>query len=338
MTTKTVLITGGSGFIGQALTKYLSKRGVQVHNFDIRPQNASNLYQCGSLLDFDQVSAAVQGHGAVYHLGGLLGTTELLDKSIEAVDVNIKGSLHILEACRQAGVRHVFFPTKPNDWLNTYSITKHAGEAFAQMYSELYNLDVRILRLLNVYGPGQSLFPIRKAVPLMILQALYDLPIEVYGNGQQPIDLIYVDDLAHISVEYMELESGDATVRDTGCTTRMSVNELVDLIRQMTSSNSAVRYLPMRDGENPDHRVHLLDNKSAIDLLGLKNVTTDVEVGLTRTIAYYQNLPEKSRNAALKFYCGRTLGRCEVHSWTRHRSNVNFQNILANPAVRPNQT
>jgi nucleoside-diphosphate-sugar epimerase len=114
------------------------------------------------------------------------------------------------------------------------------------MYARYFELDVRVLRWLNVYGPGQKAHPVRKAVPIMILQALHGRPIEVYGSGEQPVDLVYVDDLARVTVAYMQLESTGCETSDTGLTIRLTVNELAELIRRLTDSRSKIVHLPMR--------------------------------------------------------------------------------------------
>jgi UDP-glucose 4-epimerase len=156
----------------------------------------------------------------------------------------------------------VFYPTKPNTWLNTYSITKRAGEEFCMMYAREYDLDVRILRWLNAYGPGQKAFPVRKAVPVMILQALENRDVQIWGSGEQPVDLIHVDDLARITVDYTLGKDLDSATRDTGLSHRMSVNDMAKMIVEMTGSKSKIIHLPMRKGEDQNIPVELLPNRT----------------------------------------------------------------------------
>lgn len=300
---KNALITGGTGFLGQAISQHLTSTEYQVYTFDQSYPKDSNFHRFGTILNFNEILAAVNDIDVVYHLAGMLGTTELLNRSATAIDVNIKGTVNVLEACRLKGVTKIFYPTKPNEWLNTYSITKRAGEDFVWMYNKLYGLDVRVLRWLNAYGPGQKLWPIRKAVPVMILQALYDLPIEIFGDGNQPVDLIYTEDLAQITVAYTELDSVLLKTVDTGLSFRMTVYEMADKIRILLNSNSAIRYLPMRLGEDDERRVKLLANKSAAEQTGL-SVATDITSGLIKTIEYYSNLPTRIHEAAIRFYYG----------------------------------
>ena len=299
---KTALVTGGQGFLGHALTKELRARGYQVFTFDTQ-YGDPQFHRHGSIVDFESILYAVKDVDIVFHLAALLGTTELLNMNAKAVDVNIKGTVNVFEACYRMGVPRVFFPTKANIWLNTYSITKEAGEKFAQMYRHVYGLDVRILRWLNAYGPRQKLFPIRKAVPIMILQALNDLPIEIYGDGNQMVELVYIGDVAKVTVAYMEHSIGDSVIRDTGHIVQMSVNEMVSHIKHLTQSKSPIVYLPMRPGEETDKSVEFLSD-SVIEFLGIKEETTDIRSGLENTIAYYRALPERVKFAALKFYYG----------------------------------
>ncbi|MBU4315621.1 NAD-dependent epimerase/dehydratase family protein [Patescibacteria group bacterium] len=247
------LITGGSGFLGKVITKELEKHDIESYVFDLDYSNNQNHLR-GDITNFHDVASAVRGCDVVFHIAGLLGTSELIEKNIDSINVNIIGTVNVLEACLQSGVNRVFYPTKPNDWINTYSITKKAGEDFAMMFSEIHNLDVRILRWLNAYGPGQKAVPVRKAIPVMITQALLDQDIIIWGTGEQPVDLIYTADLAKITVEYTlaDLSNTNVVIRDTGLSKRMTVNELAEKIIQLTNSCSSIVYKNMRLGEKQD--------------------------------------------------------------------------------------
>jgi UDP-glucose 4-epimerase len=285
-----VLVTGGGGFIGSRLVAYLRAAGWQVSVFDHAQADGA------STLDSGALAKALQGVDLVYHLAGVLGTTELNTQSGMATDVNIKGTINVLDACKEAGDTRVFLCTKPNDWLNTYSITKKAAEDFGRLYAACFGTDVRILRWLNVYGPGQKAYPVRKAVPMMALQALHGRPIEVFGSGNQPVDLIYVDDLARVTVEYASADQPDPTVRDTGLCVRMSVNELAEKIRAIARSSSPIVHLPMRAGEDEEKPVMRLDCPTAAEVLGLPDTPMDVDEGLQGTLDYYDALPNEQVN------------------------------------------
>ena len=107
-----VVVTGSKGFIGRHLMEALNRRpAVEVRGFDIDSSPKV-------------LAEALRETNVVFHLAGIVGTTELLSRNFEAIDTNIKGTVNVLDACIRHGVGTVFYPTKPNVWLNTYSITK----------------------------------------------------------------------------------------------------------------------------------------------------------------------------------------------------------------------
>jgi len=297
---KKALITGGSGFLGKAINHYLSENGYEVFTFDTS-SGKKNHFQ-GSVVNFEEILSAVSGIDVVFHLAGLLGTSELIEQNLAAVDVNIKGTVNVLDACFQKNVSTVFVPTKPDRWLNTYTITKKAGEEFAKLYSQVKGLDVRILRWLNAYGPDQKAFPTRKVAPAMITQALENVDIEVWGNGEQTVYLIYSEDLARNTVLYTLKQNGDSVVRDTGNIVEMSVNDLALLIKKLTKSNSTIKHLPMRLGEDPKKILKPLPGPTAAEILDLTDSTMPIEKGLVTTIEYYSQLSTEIRKKALEFY------------------------------------
>lgn len=303
------VITGGSGFLGKAIRRHLEAQGFEAVSFDTAYRPKDDKHLRGSILNPDEVSAAVSGADVVFHIAGVLGTTELLSQNASAVEVNVLGTVNVLEACKLHGVQTIFYPTKPNDWLNTYSITKKAGEEFARMFALVHGMDVRILRWLNAYGPGQKAFPVRKAVPLMILQGLHHIDLEIWGDGDQPVDLIHTDDLARNSVLYTVTDCGDHATRDTGNTVRMTVNELAKLILRLTNSKAEVKYSSMRLGEDARKPVSLLSGPTAADILGLTDSTKPIEEGMAETVEYYAKLPSRQRHASLAFYYGREWDR-----------------------------
>ncbi|MFT4100998.1 MAG: NAD(P)-dependent oxidoreductase [Burkholderiaceae bacterium] len=297
------LVIGGSGFIGKPICKALAKRGVNVTTYDLSyVEEAGYSHRRGSITDPVSLDAAMRGTDYVFHIAGVLGTSELIEQSALAVDVNVAGTVHVLDACVKNRVKTVFYPTKPNTWLNTYSITKRAGEEFCAMYAREHRLDVRILRWLNAYGPGQKAFPVRKAVPVMILQALENRDLQIWGSGEQPVDLIHVEDLARITVDYTLSAHQDVTTRDTGLSYRMTVNDMAAFIIKLTGSSSRIAHLPMRKGEDQDIPVELLRKPYAADLLPDGGGPVSLESGMSETIAYYAKIDSARRRDILDFY------------------------------------
>jgi len=283
------------------MVRELQRCGFDVFIFDREYSKEANHLR-GDIMNPNDVSAAIKGCDIVFHIAGLLGTSELIEQNKEAVNVNILGTVNILEACIHHGVQRFFYPTKPNEWRNTYSITKKAGEEFAAMFYDIHGLDVRILRWLNAYGPGQKALPVRKAVPVMIIQALMNQDITVWGTGEQPVDLIFTEDLAKISVAFTLADALDATVRDTGLTHRLTVNALAGMIISLTHSQSRIVHKPMRVGEDQNKPVELLPNQDVATLLHRSESGTPLEEGMRQTIQYYQSLPPSTLQRVINFY------------------------------------
>src|SRR3989338_7427333 len=204
-----VLVTGGCGFIGSHIALELAKDpSAQVYLFDINtpefdfPDNVKFIE--GDIVYRASLDRAVQGCEEVYDCAGLLGTHELVFQTERAVDTNIRGAINVFQSCLDHKVKRIFHPTKPifaNYWENTYTITKIAAENFARMYKKVYQMDITVLRWMNASGPGQHIYPIRKFIPLSICLALLGMDIEIYGSGEQTVDIIDVRDIAKIAVE-----------------------------------------------------------------------------------------------------------------------------------------
>ena len=118
------------------------------------------------------------------------------------------------------------------------------------MYRDVYDMDLTILRWLNASGPRQHLFPVRKFIPLAHVMPFLDRDIEIYGTGEQTIDIIDVRDIANIAI--VSTRSGvekDKKVYDVGAGQALTCNYVAEKIIKMTNSKSKIKYLPMRVGE-----------------------------------------------------------------------------------------
>lgn len=298
------VVTGGSGFIGQAIVNRLALEGNEVIVIDIAkplyglPRNVR--YVEGDIRYKENLKQVFVGANEVYDVAGVLGTHELIVDNQKAIDTNVRGAINVLEVARDCGVQRLFHPTKPNDWLNTYSITKFAAERFCFMYQKEFGLPVTVLKWFNAIGPGQHLYPVRKAVPYFIVMALRNLPIEVFGDGEQTVDLIYVDDIARIAIEATRKFAGRFDkILDVGTGEAITVNQLVKDIKKLTNSRSEVLHLPMRKGEP-------IRSKIVADVVELKKHLdiefTDYETGLKKTIEWYARTPDWEVKKALEYF------------------------------------
>lgn len=233
-----VAVTGGSGFIGRYAVEELHRQGHEALIMD-RVVGID-------LLDGRAVSDALSECDAVIHLAGMLGTAELFDMAEEAIDVNIKGALHVLQACKEHNVRYTEITT-PRVWQNIYKVTKQAAFELAECYRVHFGVKVSHVRAYNVYGPGQKLKPIEKLIPNFSDRAYRGAPLNVYGDGTQSIDLIYAGDVARVLVD--ALQFGDGQVIEAGTGEAHSVLQVAGDILDVTESDSKLEFYAMRPGE-----------------------------------------------------------------------------------------
>lgn len=235
-----VAVTGGAGFIGAAVSQELVRRGHSASIVDRRYGHDV----------VDAFSWSLDGHDGVIHLAGVLGTAELFDTPFEAVNVNVKGTLNVLEKARAHDARYVGI-TMPDVFPSLYTATKVCADRLASAYHNAYGLRVSRVRAFNAYGPGQAHGPghPQKIVPTFATLAWQGKPIPIWGDGEQTVDLIHTDDLARMLVD--ALDHGDDAVFDGGTGRAWTVNQVAEAVLECTGSRAGVEYLPMRAGETP---------------------------------------------------------------------------------------
>jgi len=235
-----VLVTGGSGFIGRAVGRELVRRGHQVAPFDLP----------NDVRDAGRVSAAVSHCDAVVHLAGVLGTAELFDTPRLPVEVNVLGTLNVLEACRDHGAGYVGI-TMPQVFPSLYTASKVHATLIASAYHREYGVPVSHVRAFNAFGAGQKHGPThpRKIVPAFAADAWNARPIVIWGDGEQTVDLIHVDQLGRMLVD--ALDHGDDVTFDGGTGQAFTVNEVAQMVLDITCSAAGVEHRPMRRGEVP---------------------------------------------------------------------------------------
>ena len=297
-----VLVTGGSGFIGSHLTNRLAKdKKVSVIDLwlnpeiEVNPRGHNIQFLKGNVLNEKLIAEAVSDVDVVYHLAGILGTSETIEEfnPAEVTKVNILGTLNVLEASRKANVKRLVFVSTPDvPWLNPYKITKHAAEKYCQMYKTEHGLNTIVLKLTNVYGPRErckqlpssAKFKYQKVVPTFITCALLNKPLPVFGDGEQSSDYIYVSDVVDALVLASVKNVVDEHIIPIGTGVDCSVNSLAHKIIELTGSKSGIVHLPMRRGEVKTHIK--TDTSISKRSLGFK-AKVDLNKGLIKTIPYY---------------------------------------------------
>jgi nucleoside-diphosphate-sugar epimerase len=299
-----VVVIGGQGFIGAAIVRTLLSRDAIVTVADASAERATcdRLFGAGAvkveqanILDASRMLQLTRGMDCVYHLAGKLGTSELDDDVVTGIHTNIIGAVNVFAACVANDVPRVFYPSKPNVWLNTYTITKFASEQFAQLYSTNGATRICSLRYFNAYGPDQATGPVRKIIPTFALRAMRGLPIEIYGSGNQVIDMIYTPDLARITVDFMRVATTSEPL-DCGRGVALTVNEVADAVNAYFRNTAPKHYLPMRRGETPD--THLVADIAPLRALLGDVPFTSWEASLATTLQWYADREAELLEAA----------------------------------------
>lgn len=234
-----IAVTGGAGFLGQATVRAAENAGHGVWSFDRVDDN-----------DIMGDLAALDGADHVVHLAGLLGTSELFDAAEQAVDVNVKGTLRILNWCRDHGAGYTGV-TMLHVFPSVYTATKVCSQRLATAWHLAFGLPVSHVRAFNAYGPGQAYGPghPQKILPTFARAAWEGRPLPVWGDGEQTTDLVHADDVGRMLIE--ACAHGDDAVFDAGTGQAVTVNELAYRVLDITGSQAGIEYLPMRTGETP---------------------------------------------------------------------------------------
>ncbi len=297
---KTVLVTGGNGFIGRYVVEELSHLGYSPAVLDTRYREPAAGAQLvlGDVRDATAVTEAVAHADGVIHLAGVLGTQETVKNPRPAAETNILGGLNVLEACAQYDVPLVNIAVG-NYWMNnTYSITKNTIERFVDMHVRFRHSRMSVVRALNAYGPRQVAAEpfgpskVRKIMPSFICRALTGMPIEIYGDGSQIMDMIYVTDVAHILVAALEETiGGPQATAEAGTGRRTTVNDIAaivaDEVTKVTNRAVEITHLPMRAGE--DEKSVVVGNPETLKPLIGDWELLPLEMGVANTVAYYKS-------------------------------------------------
>lgn len=305
-----VVITGGTGFLMSHVSEKLAEQGKEIVLFDNNEQHAlpeyikeflnkrkNVTYIQGDTRDKAAVDAAIKDAEIVYHFAALMGTASRFKEwQIPTVEVNIIGTINVLEASLNAGVKYYIHPPRPAlaVWLTPYIISKTAQTLFTQMYHVVYGLPTIGHNIANAYGPRER--PIlnpnpsrphegRKFIASSIIAALKNEPVIVFGDGEQSSDFVYIDDVVEALLTLKESAIGQVVDIGTGIST--PVKDVAALIIKLTNSKSKIEYLPMRTGEAKLHTKSDLANAKKYLSWEPK---TSLDEGLRKTIPYYAKL------------------------------------------------
>ncbi|HEY2541765.1 MAG TPA: NAD-dependent epimerase/dehydratase family protein [Gaiellaceae bacterium] len=301
------LVTGGAGFIGSNVVRALLERGDEVRVLDnFSTGNRANLAGLeveiveGELRSYERVHNAVRGTEVVYHLGALGSVPRSVQDPLTSSAVNVEGTLNVLLAARDEGVRRVVYSSSSSvygakadlpvdetlqaDPISPYGVAKLAAERYCVSFSRVYeSFESVVLRYFNVFGPRQSPFSQYAAmVPLFITAIAAGEPVTIFGDGEQSRDFTYVANVVDATVRAAHADGASGRIFNVAAGSPASVNAVAETIGRIVGKPVEATFAPPRPG---DIRDSWADVSAARNVLGYEP-TVDLEAGLRLTIEH----------------------------------------------------
>src|SRR5581483_10735711 len=264
-----VLVTGGAGFVGSHLVRGLLDRGDRVRVLDnFSTGNRANLVGLeddvevveGELRSYERVHHAMRGVEVVFHQGALPSVPRSVQDPLTTNAVNVEGTLNVLLAARDGGVRRVVFASSSSvygnsgelprretgspDPISPYGVAKLAAERYCVSFSRVYPLETVSLRYFNVFGPRQDpRSQYAAVVPRFIESIAAGRPVTIYGDGRQSRDFTYVGNVVEANVLAADAPAVNGLVLNVATGTPTTVEELAELIGRLVGREPEKEYL-----------------------------------------------------------------------------------------------
>jgi len=295
------IVTGGSGFIGSHVVDKLIDAGHEVVVLDhrVKPHRDDVEFKDVDLIDYSSVLEATKGFDYIYHLGAMSNVNHVFEKPVYSVELNVTGTVNVLEAARQNKCRRVFFASTV--WVYTgckgnnvnedspffmpgaghiYSSSKIAGEFFICDYQKLYGVPYTILRYGIPYGPRMRM---ELVIPIFLRKAFAGEPLTISGDGGQYRNFIYVEDLADAHVLALE-EKAENQILNLEGMRRITIKEMAETIQKLVEKDVKIESIPARI---EDYEGKEASNEKIKRLLNWEP-KIDFEEGMQKTIAWYK--------------------------------------------------
>lgn len=305
------LVTGGAGFIGSNVIALLLDRGYSVRVLDnLSSGYIENLkhfiykneiqFCGGDIRDFRSVDAAMKDVDAVFHLAACVGRQRSLDNPVLDSQINVIGTLNVLEAMRKHGVSRIvysssaaifgelFMPTisesHPQNADSPYGVSKLAAEKMILSYSGLYGIKAVCLRYFNIYGINQRYDLYGNVIPIFAKRIYAKEPIIIYGDGTQTRDFVDVSDVARANY-IADAKCRETEVFNLGSGSTITIHDLAEKMQKIAGIKVGVQYEP----ERPADVKHCKADASKIQkMLGFKT-ETKLDDGLEYYLRWYRD-------------------------------------------------
>jgi nucleoside-diphosphate-sugar epimerase len=312
------LVTGGAGFIGSHLAAALRARGDAVRIFDnFATGKRANLDAApgaelveGDLRDFSAIRRACEGVDFVLHEAALPSVARSVEDPVTTDDVNIRGTLHVLIAAKEAKVKRVVYagsssaygesPTLPKvetmapDPISPYGVSKLTGEMYCRSFARVYGMQTVTLRYFNVFGPRQDPgSQYSGVVALFCTAALDGREVTIHGDGEQSRDFTFVDNVVSGNLLACERDVEPGSVLNCATGSSVTLNQLLQQLESLANRKIPKRNGPDRSG---DIKHSLADISLAKRVLGYSPKVNFAE-GLRRTLDWYRTIPKTNSGA-----------------------------------------
>jgi UDP-glucose 4-epimerase len=308
---KRYLVTGGAGFIGSNIVEGLLKNGNEVRVIDNfmtgKKENIAPFLKEIELIEDDirnigAVKRAVKGVDYVLHQAALRSVPKSVDDPFLTDDINIRGTLNILMAAKNAGVKRVVYASSSSVYgdctkfperedfvpmpISPYAVSKLAGEYYAYTFSKTFGLEVVSLRYFNVFGPRQN--PESKysaVIPAFISRLLNNKTPIVESDGCQSRDFTYVKNVVIANLAAAELPGISGEVFNIACGKSYSILDILKYLDKILGRNTTPQFAPARKG---DVRKTMADISKMKKILKIEP-QVDLETGLRKTLEWFQS-------------------------------------------------
>ncbi|MDD4856842.1 MAG: SDR family oxidoreductase [Candidatus Krumholzibacteria bacterium] len=306
------LVTGGAGFIGSNIAEALVKRGEDVvildnlstgHEGNIASIMGDITFIKGDIRDAAAVRRALSGVDYVLHEAALASVPRSIEDPVLVTDVNVRGTLVVLEESRRAGVKRLVYAASSSAYgdtetlpkiesmaprpLSPYAASKLTGEYYCAVYSSVYNLPTISLRYFNIFGPRQDPESQYAAViPIFVTHLLEGKRPTIYGDGEQSRDFTFVDNVVKANVLASRCEKARGQTVNIACGAHYTLNEVFAEMQRIIGSSISPEYAASRPG---DVKHSHADISAAGSLVGY-SVEVPFDEGLRRTIRWYREV------------------------------------------------